>query len=85
MSNLSEGQHQYAVNIVSDESHAVLCSSAGELIVQDETGSVELFMPVSIVFPAPGKYTVTLHLNGTETLSRTLRVKSMTESQGEER
>ena len=74
VSNLSEGRHQCVVNIVSDDSHVVLFSAGGELIVKGAASPVELCMPVSIVFPAAGLYTLTLHLNGTEALSRTLRV-----------
>ena len=85
VSNLSAGAHQCVINIVSDDSHAVLFSTTGELMVNDVTQQVELFMPVSIVFPTSGMYTVTLHLDGTEALSRTLRVNPVSETQGEER
>lgn len=77
VSNLSEGRHRCVVNIVSDDSHEVLFSAAGELMVKDGTRPMELSMPVSIVFPAAGLYVVTLHLDGTEALSRTLSVKSV--------
>lgn len=85
VSNLSEGRHQCVVNIVSDDSHVVLFSTAGDLMVNDGTQPIELFMPVSIVFPTAGMYTVTLHIDGTEALSRTLRVRPVSEAQGEER
>ena len=83
VANLSAGRHQCVVNMVADDSHAVLFSSSGEIIVNDPAAPVEVVLPVSVVFPAPGTYTVSLHLNGTEALSRTLRVRPLTETQGE--
>lgn len=84
VANLSEGKHQCVVNVVADESHAVLFSSSGELEVNDTIAPVEVIMPVSVVFPSPGIYTVTLHLNGEEALSRSLRVLPLTEAEGAE-
>lgn len=70
------GEHPFAINIVSDVAKNVVFSAGGKMNVKGQDAVVELIIPVqSITFLEPGKYGVTLHINGHTILSRVLDVR----------
>jgi len=76
IANLSEGEHNFAVNIVYNDTSAAIFGASGTLNVNDQDAMTEVVIPVSVVFPGPGAYTVSLHIDGDQCLSRIIRVWS---------
>ncbi len=77
-----EGEHSFAINIISDATKNVLFSAGGRVNSGDRDAVIEMNIPVPpIVFPEPGIYGVTLHIDGeTRSLVRTLNVKTPSKS-----
>ncbi len=72
------GEHSFTLNIVSDETKAVLVSVNGHLDSKDLGAVIELTIPIKgIVLPKPGKYGITLHVDGSDLLSRVISVKQV--------
>lgn len=69
------GEHSFAINIVFEKAQNVLLSLGGNVNSQSQDAVIELSIPVKpILLPEPGKYGVTLHIDGTTILNRTLYV-----------
>jgi len=70
-----EGPHEFALNLVADATNQVVLPIAGRFDVVAGTDVVELTPTiVGAVFPAPGKYTLTFHVDGMVIGARTLFV-----------
>ncbi len=68
-----EGEHTFAVNIVFEKTKNVLLSIGGNLTSKGPDGVIELALPVNnLMLPEPGPCGVTLHIDGTTIMNRTL-------------
>jgi len=75
------GEHPFAINIVSDVAKNVVFSAGGRMNVKGQDAVVELIIPVQLItFLEPGKYGVTLHVDGNTLLSRVLVIRESTET-----
>ena len=79
--NLSAGAHQFGINISHDGSTSVIWSSGGEFELPKFGMNVELAMEVVTQFPRPGRYTVSVHIDGSATpvLARGINVNKVEE------
>ena len=82
IANLSKGKHQIAINLVYDNSSGALFSMSGEIQVSEQGPCVEIVAPVAVMFPGPGTYTVSLHIDGDIALSRVIRANVLSASTG---
>lgn len=79
--NLSAGQHQFGINISHDGSTSVIWSAGGEFELPDSGMNIELALEVAAQFPKPGRYTVSVHIDGSATpvLARGIEVHKRAE------
>lgn len=70
------GEHTFAINMVLEKTKNVIFSAGGNVDSRDPDAVIELPLPVRpVVFPEPGEYGVTLHIDGSPLLNRILYVK----------
>lgn len=80
--NLS-GKHDFSVNLVRDESMQVLMPISGEINAQENNGNIEMIFPVmNLVFPKPGRHTLSFNIDGTMLAGRVLSVNLMPPANG---
>ena len=84
IANLSDKEYKFAINITYDETNVAVFGVSGKLHIQDPSAPAEVVVPVSVMFPGAGTYTVSLHINGNEALSRVIRVRTASEQSGGE-
>lgn len=82
LGNLSAGQHQFGINISHDGSTAVVWSAGGEFELPTSGMNLELSLEVATQFPRPGRYTVSVHVDGSQTpvLARGIEVNKIEEN-----
>jgi hypothetical protein len=69
------GELPFSINLVFDKSQQVIFSAGGTLKVDNPRRVVELVIPVpNVVFPEPGTYVVSFHVDGEQIGSRILDV-----------
>lgn len=79
LSNLSSGKHPLTINLVHDQTDAVVLPFVGELNIAEEDAPAQINLPVNgVLLPAPGDYTLTLNLDGKQIASRRLHVNQIT-------
>lgn len=72
------GEHTFAINILLEKTKNVVFSAGGKVNSDSSNAIIELPIPVGpVVFPEPGEYGVTLHIDGGPVLNRMLYVKEM--------
>ena len=72
------GEHSFAVNIVFEKTQNVLLSMGGNFSATDKDAIIEFPFPVNtLMLPEPGKCQVTLHIDGSVIMSRTLYIKEI--------
>jgi len=72
--NLS-GEHSFSLNLVLEKEMQVIVPINGKLKVENPRNVIELIFPIGqAVFPAPGEYTLTFNIDGTQVGSRILEV-----------
>lgn len=82
VTNLS-GKHEFALNLVSEETDQVVLPIAGQLEAANPAEVVELAIMVgNAVFPKPGGYNLTFKIDGQQVGARVLRVELMPQSGG---
>lgn len=82
IANLSEGDHEFAINISYDVTNVAVFGVSGKLHINDQNAPSEVVVPVATMFPGAGSYTVSLHIDGKEALSRVIRVRTASEQSG---
>ena len=74
--NLSEGDHETTFALTREESQQVLLSIPGEIHVRQPRGKIEMAFPVQgVIFHKPGKYELTVHVDGSFVASSPVYVK----------
>jgi hypothetical protein len=70
VTNLDDS-HTFSLNVVNDGTQQVVFSAAGQFTVDQPRKVVELVVPMlSVVFPAPGTYTLLFNVDGQQIGSR---------------
>ena len=70
-----ENEHSFAINLVNDKSQHVIVSFGGKVGTESVKAVCELSIPImNIVFPEPGDYNLTFHIDGKQIGSRVLEV-----------
>ena len=70
------GKHEFSLNLVRDETQAVILPIAGEIDIPNEDAEVELVLPINnLRIPRPGSHTLTLNVDGYPLASRILRIE----------
>jgi hypothetical protein len=73
-SNL-RGEYNFTINLVSEETQQVLSSMAGTVESKDYSDVHEIALMHAPVFHQPGKYHLSLYIDGRTVGSRTIRVE----------
>lgn len=70
------GKHDFALNLVNDETQQVVVALSGGFESQDPLGVIEI-TPIlqMVIFPKPGKYHLTFVIDGNQIGSRVLTVQ----------
>ncbi len=75
MDNLSEGRHEFTINLARDPSEEVVFSAAGELNINDPSAGVTLAMPIKpLTFPREGTYCLSVLIEGRRVANRNLTI-----------
>ena len=82
IANLSEEEHKFAINIVYDDTNQAIYGISGKLNIKDPILPVEIVAQVAVMFPGAGTYTVSLHIDGEQALTRVIRVRAAPEQSG---
>jgi len=83
VANLSAGSHTFTLNLVHDNTQAVVLSVGGDVEVKEVGVDVDLAVPVgSVIFPKFGAYSLTFNVDMDQVGSRVLRVTERREGDG---
>lgn len=76
-----KGRHEFALNLVSEETNQVIVPLSGQFEAKNRTDIVEL-TPVIMgaVFPKPGKYNLTFHIDGNHVGARVLLIELLSKT-----
>ena len=79
LGNLAKGEHVLMVNLIQDDTNAVIVKSEGRMQVRTPASDVEIILPiVGAAFRAPGDHWLTVTLDSVQVGSRLLRVSART-------
>ncbi len=73
-----QGKHEFAINLVKDDSQQVILPISGQFDSKDRANVVELTFAIGgAVFPGAGIYSLTFHIDGKQVGSRILQAKDV--------
>lgn len=76
------GEHEFALNLVEDNTQQVVAAISGKFGAQKEIDVVELDPMLTVTFPHPGTYTLTFVVDGQQLGARVLLVEMIQQAGG---
>ena len=76
LTNLSMGDHKFAINLVHDATSSAVLGIAGDMAIKGPGSGIEVALPVlSSTFPESGSYTMSLHIDGDHVATRIINIQ----------